>query len=53
MIGWNPSLPGTMAEDVYFRGKDKLEFVTWDKRWPSQEVISYGKKVKRPAILIL
>jgi Xaa-Pro dipeptidase len=53
MIGWNPSLPGTMAEDVYFRGKDKLEFVTWDERWPSQEVIAYGEKVKRPAILVL
>ncbi|MHB1348221.1 MAG: M24 family metallopeptidase, partial [Candidatus Humimicrobiaceae bacterium] len=24
MIGWNPSLPGNMAEDVYIRKKDEL-----------------------------
>jgi Xaa-Pro dipeptidase len=53
MIGWNPSLPGTMAEDVYIRRKDCLEFVTWDERWPFQEVVVYGEKVKRPAILVL
>ena len=53
MIGWNPSLPGVMAEDVYIRRKESLEFVTWDDRWPSQEVVAYGEKVKRPAIMIL
>ena len=53
MIGWNPSLPGVMAEDVYIRRKESLEFVTWDNRWPSQEVVAYGEKVKRPAIMIL
>ncbi|MBM3705808.1 MAG: hypothetical protein FJW66_04705 [Actinobacteria bacterium] len=53
MIGWNPSLPGVMAEDVYFRSRDKLEFVTWDKRWPLQEVIADGEKFSRPSILVL
>lgn len=53
MIGWNPSLPGVMAEDVYIRRKESLEFVTWDDRWPSREVVAYGEKVKRPAIMIL
>ena len=53
MIGWNPSLPGVMAEDVYIRRKDRLEFVTWDDRWPSQEISAYSKKVKRPAIMVL
>ncbi len=53
MIGWNPSLPGNMAEDVYFRMKDNLEFVTWDSRWPSQKVTAYGEKVIRPAIMVL
>ena len=53
MIGWNPSLPGVMAEDVYFRRKDRLEFVTWDDRWPSQEVTANGENLKRPAILVL
>ena len=53
MIGWNPSLPGTMAEDVYYRTKEKLEFVTWDERWPSQEVGAGNVSAIRPAILIL
>ena len=53
MIGWNPSLPGVMAEDVYFRSKDRLDFVTWDDRWPLQEVIADGEKVLRPAIMVL
>ncbi len=53
MIGWNPSLPGVMAEDVYFRTKDDMEFVTWDDRWPSQKVDAEGEEVIRPAILVL
>jgi Xaa-Pro aminopeptidase len=53
MIGWNPSLPGTMAEDVYYRTEEKLEFVTWDERWPSQEVGAGNVSAIRPAILIL
>ncbi|MCL5069684.1 MAG: hypothetical protein M1308_02110 [Actinobacteria bacterium] len=53
MIGWNPSLPGVMAEDVYIRRKENLEFVTWDDRWPMQEVMAEGRKVIRPAIMVI
>jgi Xaa-Pro dipeptidase len=53
VIGWNPSLPGVMAEDVYYLGERGLEFVTWDARWPSQELKAGGLTQLRPAILEL
>ena len=53
MIGWNPSLPGVMAEDVYIRRKNELEYITWDERWPSQEIQVNNIKVIRPAIMVL
>jgi Xaa-Pro dipeptidase len=53
VIGWNPSVPGVMAEDVYYLGEDGLEFVTWDARWPQQELEAGGLTQIRPAILEL
>jgi Xaa-Pro aminopeptidase len=53
VIGWNPSLPGVMAEDVYFLGDAGLEFVTWDPRWPRQVLEANGLSQIRPAILEL
>jgi Xaa-Pro aminopeptidase len=53
VIGWNPSLPGVMAEDVYYLGERGLEFVTWDDRWPQQELKAGGLTQIRPAILQL
>ena len=53
MIGWNPSLPGVMAEDVYYRTEKNLKFITWDQRWPSQEVGAGNISAMRPSILIL
>jgi Xaa-Pro aminopeptidase len=53
VIGWNPSLPGVMAEDVYLLGDEGLEFITWDARWPRQELKAGGLSQVRPAILEL
>jgi Xaa-Pro dipeptidase len=53
MIGWNPSLPGVMAEDVYWLKKDGIEYITCDKDWPSQVISIEGLQKDRPAILIL
>lgn len=53
VIGWNPSLPGVMAEDVYLLGDQGLEFITWDARWPQQELQANGLSQIRPAILEL
>jgi len=53
VIGWNPSLPGVMAEDVYYLDDRGLEFVTWDARWPLQELKANGLSQVRPAILEL
>lgn len=53
VIGWNPSLPGVMAEDVYLLKKDGLEYITYDKRWPYQEISINGLTQKRPDILVI
>ncbi len=53
VIGWNPSLPGVMAEDVYLLKKDDLEYITYDKKWPSQKIVVEGIEKIRPAIMIL
>ena len=53
VIGWNPSLPGVMAEDVYLLKKDMLEYITYDKNWPYQEITVNGLKQERPSILVI
>jgi hypothetical protein len=53
VIGWNPSVPGAMAEDVYYLTAHGLEFVTCDARWPRQELKANGLTQARPAILEL
>ena len=53
VIGWNPSLPGVMAEDVYLLGKGGLEFVTCDENWPHRELSANGLRQNRPQILVL
>ncbi len=53
VIGWNPSIPGVMAEDVYYLGEEGLEFISWDDRWPRQELKAGGLTQLRPAILEL
>jgi hypothetical protein len=42
-----------MAEDVYLLGDEGLEFITWDARWPRQELKAGGLSQVRPAILEL
>ena len=42
-----------MAEDVYYLDDRGLEFVTWDARWPRQELKANGLSQVRPAILEL
>ena len=53
VIGWNPSVPGAMAEDVYYLTAKGLEFVTWDARWPGLELKANDLTQVRPAILEL
>lgn len=53
VIGWNPSLPGVMAEDVYLLKRDGMEYITYDKNWPTQIISTEGLKENRPAILVL
>jgi antitoxin VapB len=53
VIGWNPSLPGVMAEDVYLLHKDELEFITYDKSWPNREISANGLTQLRPTVLEL
>ncbi len=53
MLGWNPSMPGVMAEDVYSIKKDGLEYITHDENWPAQIISINGLKENRPAILVL
>ena len=53
VIGWNPSLPGVMAEDVYLLKKAGLEYITRDENWPTQTISVNGLKEIRPAIMVL
>lgn len=53
VIGWNPSLPGVMAEDVYLLGAAGLEFITYDENWPHQERSANGLTQIRPSILVI
>ena len=53
VIGWNPSLPGVMAEDVYLLGKSGLEFITYDEHWPHAERSANGLTQIRPSILVI
>jgi len=53
VIGWNPSLPGVMAEDVYLLKKNGLEYITYDKKWPSQKIVIEEIEKIRPAIMVL
>ena len=53
VIGWNPSLPGVMAEDVYLLKKDRLEYITYDRNWPYQEITVNGLTQERPSILVI
>jgi Xaa-Pro aminopeptidase len=53
VIGWNPSLPGVMAEDVYLLTSRELEYVSHDSRWPHQELTANGLTQLRPSILTL
>jgi Xaa-Pro dipeptidase len=53
VIGWNPSLPGVMAEDVYLLGENGLEFITYDENWPHEERSANGLTQIRPSILVI
>ena len=53
VIGWNPSLPGVMSEDVYLLSGAGLEFVSCDTRWPSRKVTANGLTQLRPEVLVL
>ncbi len=53
VIGWNPSLPGVMAEDVYLLTATGLEFITYDEDWPHRELSANGLTQIRPSILEL
>ena len=53
VIGWNPSLPGVMAEDVYILEKDDLEYITYDENFPYRELSANGLTQGRPSILVL
>ncbi len=53
VIGWNPSLPGVMAEDVYLLKKEGLQYITYDKRWPIQKIKIDDIEEIRPSILVL
>jgi antitoxin VapB len=53
VIGWNPSLPGVMAEDVYLLKTNELEYITYDKGWPHIKVSANGLTQMRPSILVL
>ena len=51
VIGWNPSLPGVMAEDVYLLGESGLDFITYDENWPHKELSANGLTQIRPTIV--
>ncbi len=51
VIGWNPSLPGVMAEDVYLLKSDGLEYITYDSSFPHRELSANGLTQVRPSIL--
>jgi Xaa-Pro dipeptidase len=53
VIGWNPSLPGVMAEDVYLLQSDGLEYITFDSRFPHRELTANGLTQVRPSILVI
>ncbi len=53
VIGWNPSLPGVMAEDVYLLKKDMLEYITYDENFPHRELSANGLTQVRPSILVV
>jgi Xaa-Pro dipeptidase len=53
VIGWNPSLPGVMSEDVYLVNDNTIECVSQDTKWPSKVVEVDGYKQVRPDILVL
>jgi Xaa-Pro aminopeptidase len=51
VIGWNPSLPGVMAEDVYLLKSNGLEYITFDSGFPHRELSANGLTQVRPSIL--
>lgn len=53
VIGWNPSLPGVMAEDVYLLKQDGLEYITYDKSFPHRQLSANGLTQVRPSILVI
>jgi Xaa-Pro aminopeptidase len=53
IVGWNPSIPGVMAEDLYALKEDGLEFITDDGIWPTEEVSANGLVEKRPSIMVI
>jgi antitoxin VapB len=53
VIGWNPSLPGVMAEDVYLLKKEGLEYITYDENFPHRELTANELTQVRPSILVL
>jgi antitoxin VapB len=53
VIGWNPSLPGVMAEDVYLLKNDGLEYITYDENFPHRELSANGLTQVRPSILVV
>ncbi|MCL5986239.1 MAG: aminopeptidase P family N-terminal domain-containing protein [Actinobacteria bacterium] len=53
LAGWNPTITGVKAEDVYLIKKDGGEIISFDNRWPHYEVEVNGFKLIRPDFLIL
>ena len=52
-LAWNPSITGTKSEDTIIVGEDGPEILSQTGSWPTVEVEIEGRRVRRPAILVL
>jgi len=53
VLSFNPTIAGVKTEDLYLTGKDKVDQISIDKRWPCTEIIIAGNKYLKTNILEL
>lgn len=51
-IAWNPSLKGVKSEDTILVKEEENEILSYDPKWPGEEIECCGRKIYRPNIMI-
>ncbi len=51
-FAWNPSLKGVKSEDTILVKEEENEILSYDPKWPGEEIECCGRKIYRPNIMI-